>query len=538
MTFEQLIAKLQSYVFTNALGLITGAKMQEILIDIVTYAFHTENFANDVRGVAISDSMSDNPIQAPTVDALKNFLVFSYLVDNLTTQDTTKALTAQQGYELKELIDQLTSDFSYLVIDDLVTGGSNKALSAQQGLVIVDMIEDLQTQISLKASQLDLDATNTRIDNLEDEVALKALQSVVDAVVANLQAQIDLKVEQADIDAAITALKDGVAAPGDSLQKLYNLIQAAFSEVTVADIAARNAYNVTHLPTHIFVTNDGDGNWALYKATSTGVGASFVKLSDPDLLNAVMSNSQIKAAYESNPDTNAFTNALLTKLNGIQANANNYVHPNHTGDVTSTGDGATLISNGAVSNAKMANMPTLTIKGRATIGAGVPEDLNAAQVTDLLNGFTSLLKGLVPASGGGIINFLRADGSWANPLPVGQEVESSTNTTTTSTTDVLLTGMTITPGAGTYLVLFTGCSTNNTLSASNEVSLYLDGVRQNTTARRKNNDSVVSGTILQGVHAFAKKVTVSAGQTIEVRWKVSAGTGTFNERILTLFNYQ
>jgi hypothetical protein len=35
-----------------------------------------------------------------------------------------------------------------------------------------------------------------------------------------------------------------------------------------------------------------------------------------------------------------------------------YTHPNHSGDVTSTGDGATLIANDAVTYAKMQNLVT------------------------------------------------------------------------------------------------------------------------------------------------------------------------------------
>lgn len=136
------------------------------------------------------------------------------------------------------------------------------------------------------------------------------------------EARDNLNAEELGAAAAVlTLLRDGVAGPGDTLLKLYNLIIAAFQEVTVANIAARDAYNVPTLPFHIFVTNDGDGNWALYKATTTGVGASFIKISDPDLLNAVMSALAIKTAYESNADTNAFTNALLAKLNGIAAGA-------------------------------------------------------------------------------------------------------------------------------------------------------------------------------------------------------------------------
>ena len=51
---------------------------------------------------------------------------------------------------------------------------------------------------------------------------------------------------------------------------------------------------------------------------------------------------------------NNFTDADHTKLNGIAASANNYVHPNHSGDVTSSADGATTIADNAVTLAHMA----------------------------------------------------------------------------------------------------------------------------------------------------------------------------------------
>ncbi|MFN3578710.1 MAG: hypothetical protein ACK4TJ_17270, partial [Tabrizicola sp.] len=104
-----------------------------------------------------------------------------------------------------------------------------------------------------------------------------------------------------------------------------------------------------------------------------------------------------------------------TKLDGVAAGANNYVHPNHTGDVTSVGDGATTIAAGVVTNAKLAGMASGRIKGRTTAGTGDPEDLTPAQATALLETFTSTAKGLAPASGGGTTNFLRADGTWAAP---------------------------------------------------------------------------------------------------------------------------
>ena len=75
---------------------------------------------------------------------------------------------------------------------------------------------------------------------------------------------------------------------------------------------------------------------------------------------ADQTDAEIKTAYENNSDTNAFTDALQTKLNGIATSANNYVHPNHSGEVTSTADGATVIADNVVdeANLKVSNSPT------------------------------------------------------------------------------------------------------------------------------------------------------------------------------------
>lgn len=87
-----------------------------------------------------------------------------------------------------------------------------------------------------------------------------------------------------------------------------------------------------------------------------------------------------------------------------------------TGDVTApVGSNATTIANDAVTNAKLANMNAATIKGNNTGVAGDPLDLTGTQTTAMLDTFTSALKGLVPASGGGTTTFLRADGSFATP---------------------------------------------------------------------------------------------------------------------------
>lgn len=54
------------------------------------------------------------------------------------------------------------------------------------------------------------------------------------------------------------------------------------------------------------------------------------------------------------------------------------------------------------------------VKSLASV-TNIFNNLTATASTALLNLFTSTLKGLVPGSGGGTTNFLRADGTWAAP---------------------------------------------------------------------------------------------------------------------------
>jgi hypothetical protein len=88
--------------------------------------------------------------------------------------------------------------------------------------------------------------------------------------------------------------------------------------------------------------------------------------------------------------------------------------------------GVLTIGAGAVTNAKLANMAASSIKGNNTGAAAAPIDLTAAQATAMLAVFTSTLQGLAPASGGGTVNFLRADGTWAAPPGAGSTTPGGT----------------------------------------------------------------------------------------------------------------
>lgn len=103
------------------------------------------------------------------------------------------------------------------------------------------------------------------------------------------------------------------------------------------------------------------------------------------------------------------------------------------GDITVASGTSWSIDNDAVTNAKLANVSTATIKGRVSASTGDPEDLTGTQATTLLDTFTSSLKGLAPSSGGGTTNFLRADGTWAAPSGGGGSLSPWATKTTTYT---------------------------------------------------------------------------------------------------------
>ena len=96
------------------------------------------------------------------------------------------------------------------------------------------------------------------------------------------------------------------------------MVAGAENAHSVATITARDALTGLKVADRVFVSNDGDSKWALYLVTAitTGNGSTstFEKIADEDLFTNAISASAVKAAYEGNGNTNAFTDAEKSKV--------------------------------------------------------------------------------------------------------------------------------------------------------------------------------------------------------------------------------
>ena len=170
------------------------------------------------------------------------------------------------------------------------------------------------------------------------------------------------------------------------------------------------------------------------------------------------------------------------------------------GSLASVTSGAALADN-TVTNAKLTQIATARFKGRVTAGTGNVEDMTGTEATTLLDAFTSTLKGLAPASGGGTTNFLRADGTWN--APPGGTVTSVSGAGTVS--GLTLTGTVTTTGSITL---------GGTLSTtSSSISDF------NSASRAQTEAELVAGT----------NVTITpsgTGATRQLTIAASGGGGT------------
>ena len=244
---------------------------------------------------------------------------------------------------------------------DITVGGSTKVEVNSTGLDITGNIA-----VSGTVDGRDLQTDGTKLDAIEasataDQTAAEIRTAVEAATDSNVFTDAD-HTKLNGIETSATADQTGAeiksAYEGESDTNAFT-----DADHTKLDGIAASANNYTH-PTsagnkHI-PTGGSSGQFLKYDSSGTAVWAA--------------DNNTTYSVGDGGLTENDFTNTLKSKLDGIATSANNYVHPNHSGEVTSTADGATVIADDIVdeANLKVDNSPTndyvLTAKSSAAGG--------------------------------------------------------------------------------------------------------------------------------------------------------------------------
>ena len=105
-----------------------------------------------------------------------------------------------------------------------------------------------------------------------------------------------------------------------------------------------------------------------------------------------------------------------------------------------------------------------------------------------------------------------------------------TTITTTSTTDIALsTPLSITPGAGDYLISFSGTVSNSNSSRDVFMSIFVNGTKIAASERQVTSNT---GGDKCTIATSAYFTGLLASQSIEIRWRAESDTATITNRTL------
>jgi hypothetical protein len=156
-------------------------------------------------------------------------------------------------------------------------------------------------------------------------------------------------------------------------------------------------------------------------ATCVGNAMTIAATSPPNF--ALQSNSTIAFTAGCSPNgattlnvvTTGVFNVLKKTPAGLVALVTNDIVLNQNYLASWDGTQYELLTPDQVTNAQLATMAAHTYKGNNTGAGATPLDVTSSQLTADLGGCNSALQGLVPATGGGTTNFLRADCTFSAP---------------------------------------------------------------------------------------------------------------------------
>ena len=275
-------------------------------------------------------------------------------------------------------------------VDAEITGGSttNEAIQDVAGGMVTGNTEtgitvtyqDADGTIDfVVASQTDQNFTNadhTKLDGIENSATADQSNAEIRAAVEAASnshvfndddhTKLNAIEAQADVTDSTNVVAALTAGTGITISSGGTIAAGALALTTVQTANSQSAQlGLTTQEGDVVIRSDENKTY-IHNSGSAGNMNDFTLIATPTDAVAsvagntgVVTNAHIAAAVEAASNSHTFNDADHSKLNAIAASANNYVHPNHSGEVTSTADGATVIADNVVdeANLKVSNSP-------------------------------------------------------------------------------------------------------------------------------------------------------------------------------------
>ena len=291
------------------------------------------------------DMASDSATKAPSQQSVKAYVASSGSAANLSNTANGTSLTIESSTGNNTALPAATtSAWGVMTDEDKTNLDANTAkvtnathtgdVTGSGALTIADDAVTYAKMQNVSATDrvLGRDSSGAGVVEEITPTNLRAMINVEDGATGDQS--------NAEIRAAVEAASDSNVFTDADHTKLNGIEASATADQTGAEI--KSAY-------------EGESD------TNAFTDALLSKLNAIEAsATADQTDAEIRAAVEAASDSNVFTDADHSKLNGIAASANNYSHPNHSGEVTSSSDGATTIASNIVDedNLKISNSPS------------------------------------------------------------------------------------------------------------------------------------------------------------------------------------
>ena len=360
-------------------GLTGGGTTGDVTVNVIGGTGITAN-ANDIAiDSSVTTLTGTQTLSAKTLTSpVLNTGVSGTAVkdeDNMSSNSATHLATQQsiKAYVDAEITGGATTNEAIQdIAGGMVTGNTETGITVtyQDADGTIDFVV---------ASQTDQNFTNadhTKLDGIENSATADQSNAEIRAAVEAASnshvfndadhTKLNAIEAQADVTDSTNVVAALTAGTGITISSGGTIAAGALALTTVQTANSQSAQlGLTTQEGDVVIRSDENKTY-IHNSGSAGNMNDFTLIATPTDAVAsvagntgVVTNAHIAAAVEAASNSHTFNDADHSKLNAIAASANNYVHPNHSGEVTSTADGATVIADNVVdeANLKVSNSP-------------------------------------------------------------------------------------------------------------------------------------------------------------------------------------